>query len=205
MAFSQELIELCSTLILNAENVKASDFDTYYDNSEGFSVPIRSTYQNKYQFCEADVLPSACGTNAGTITLMRYLLVEILQPSDKYSICVLDYDLYWRVMKYYHTSSLWRPFMFYQERLILIMGPWHIYKVLTEAVWKAFSALIFAPMWLHAKAAKVPAIPSVVEITTIFVAVAMTSKNQPRWSTNQNDPICVSIQLLMYHFIPLVS
>ena len=203
--FTQELVELCSELMLNAENVQVFDSNTYFDNSECFSVPIRSKHQNKYQFCETDVLPSACGTIAGSITLMRYLSKESLQHSNKYSICVLDYDLYWRIMKFYHTSSLWRPFELQQDRLILIMGPWHIYKVLTEAVWKAFSALILAPMWLHAKAAKVPAIPSVVEITTIFVAIAMTSKSQPRWCTHQNDPICLSIQLLMYHFIPLVG
>ena len=202
--FTPQQLELCSAELLSADEILVSFSNTYFDNSTGFSVPIRSRVNRKYQFSETDVLPSACGTILGTITLLRYLSENSLQISDTYSICVLDYDLYWRVMKFYHTSSLWRPFELQQKKLVLLMGPWHIYKLLSEAIWRAFVGLVFAPMWLHIKEAKVPASPTLVDIITIFIAIANTTKSQPKWNSNQNSPVCRSIQLLMYHYIPLV-
>ena len=201
--FTPDQIATCTHLISAAADLTVFEVNSRFDEADGYSVPLRSKERRKYLFQEADVLPSACGTILGTLFLLRYLVTNSLSLSTTYSICVLDYDLYWRVMKFYHTSSLYNPFKLQQQRLILIMGPWHIYKVLSEAVWKCFAAIVFAPMWIHVKRSKVPAMPSLTDITRIFIAVANTIKSQPRWEPN-GDSVCSSICLLIYHYIPLV-
>lgn len=83
------------------------------------------------------------------------------------------------------------------------MGPWHIYKLLAEAIWTAFAPLIFAPMWIAVKGTKVPAQPTMPQKMLFFIALANCTKPPIQWEPLHND-VASAICILIYQWIPLV-
>lgn len=103
--FKTTLLDQCALLVQEAHNVGLSRCTSSYDQATGFSVPLRAASPTKYKFVEAEVLPISCGSDEGTIEMLRFLATRALR-TDHYGVAVLDYDLYWRTMKFYHTRSL---------------------------------------------------------------------------------------------------
>ena len=179
-------------------------FETSYTRAAGFSVPLRGFNSPHFQFLEEEVLAVACGSLEGTLQLLKFLQHTALLSEQFYGACVLDYDLYWRSFKFFFSSSCRGSSPLLRKRLILIMGPWHIYKLMCEAVWKSFPPIVFGPMWLAVLKRRVPDNPSLVEKLTIFISVALATKNRTHWNPVGNE-IASCICALIYRFIPLVS
>ena len=200
--FEENNLNHVRTLIASGLDIDFCSLQTSYAQAEGFSVPLRGMKSSHFQFLEGDVLPVACGSLEGTLQLLKFIQRNALRE-EFYGACVLDYDLYWRSFKFFFSSSCRGSFPHLRERLILIMGPWHIYKLMCEAVWKAYAPIIFAPMWLAVLKRKVPDNPSLVEKLTIFISVALCTKNRTHWNPVGNE-VASSICALLYRFIPLV-
>lgn len=200
--FSSMLIQQVKDDIRTASEIDFMAPNTYYSGARKFAVPLRVEDAIKYQFIEDQVHPFACGTVTGTALLLGYVKQKLLQD-NKYGLCVLDYDLYWRTMKFYHTDSLSGAFKTCRDQLILIMGPWHIYKLLAQSVWDTYAAVFFAPIWIKVKKKRCPAIPDLPDIITFFVCIALAVKEKEMW--NPRGGIARSICMLIYKLIPLVS
>ena len=198
----QNLVE-CEQLFRDAEQLNLTDGALSYMRLNAFSVPLRSPDSRKYTFVEQTILPVACGTLSGTAQLLNEISHRALRDG-KFGICVLDYDLYWRTLKFFYTTSLQGAFSYFRRRILLVMGPWHIYKTLLETIWTTYAPIVFAPMWIAVKGARCPAVPDVPDILTIMVAIALTVKQYPTWQTRGNQTVS-SLCLLLYHWIPLVS
>jgi hypothetical protein len=200
--FKPDLLAACVSRLVNSGSVSLIGPGTRYGDATSFSVPCRSQNADKYEFIEEAVLPLACGTIKGTIGTLRYLF-DTVALTDTYGLAVLDYDIWWRTMKFFYTKSISQACMSVRRRIILIMGPWHIFKLLSEAIWSAYASIIFAPMWLKLKGGTVPEKPSMVEKLTFFVAIAICTKEVEQWVPSDN-PISLSICQLIYRWIPLV-
>jgi hypothetical protein len=68
------------------------------------SVPLRYKSSVKFQFYEKDILPIACGTIFGTLTVLRQIMSY--NPSNEFTFLVVDYDIYWRIYKLMFSSSM---------------------------------------------------------------------------------------------------
>ena len=156
--FEETNLQQVRTLIAYGSEVDFCSEQTSYTLAEGFSVPLRGFDSPHFQFLEADVLPVACGSLEGTVQMLKFLQRNGLR-NGVYGACVLDYDLYWRTFKFLYSSSCRGSFPQLRKQMIFVMGPWHIYKLLSEAVWSAYAPIIFAPMWLSVLKRKVPANP----------------------------------------------
>jgi hypothetical protein len=201
--FSEEKL-LTLKYYLSSENV--IDFTSttlpYYQKPQ-FSNPLRNEEPEKFQFVEEDVLPVACGTLKGTISLLNFVSRNYFFENE-YSVMTLDYDLYWRVHKLYFTSSIKGSFSLHRKKLILIMGPWHIYKTLSLAVWELFAPLILAPLWIETFGKRVPKSPNLREQLIFYISIANCTRRNRKWSP-VDDPFSECTSCLIYELIPLVS
>ena len=200
--FMPGLLAVCVQRLTHSDSVLLMGPGTHYGDATCFSVPGRSKNPQKYEFVEEAVLPLACGTINGTLETLRYLY-DTVASDDTYGLAVLDYDIWWRTMKFFYTKSISRACMGARRRIIFIMGPWHIYKLLSEAIWSAYVPIIFAPMWLELKGGIVPEKPTMVDKLTFFVAIALCTKDVEEWIPSDN-PVASSICQLIYRWIPLV-
>ena len=83
------------------------------------------------------------------------------------------------------------------------MGPWHIFKLLAEAVWSKYAPIVFAKMWLKVKKTACPETPKLKDILVFFIAIAQATKSRERW--NPGSEISHAFCLLIYELIPFVS
>ena len=172
-------------------------------HSVDLSVPLRSRTSTKYKFVEVDILPVTCGTLLGTVQILDYLKKNVFDEFH-FSFVVLDYDLYWRTYKLLFTRSIIGGFFDHRERLILILGPWHIYKSLCVAIWNWGAPLLFADLWLRTFDRRLPLSPDLKDITLFFVAIFLGTRGSAIWMPD-NSILGNSIALLLYQLIPLVG
>ena len=191
-----------SDKIRDADQLDLFGDQTYYFNAPRFSVPLRAINSVKYQFARHDILPHACGTMLGTALLLRYVSDHILNE-EHFAVITLDYDLYWRVFKFFYTSSLIDSFPELKKRMILILAPWHVFKHLAEVVWGFMAPLLFARLWLTAFKTTVPNSPDLKDIMFFFVAISLSTRRHLVWRHDSVIGLCLNV--LIYRLIPLVS
>jgi hypothetical protein len=195
--------------LLMVQNLISQSFDqeinihgsTYHESNE-FSIPLRSKESAKFKFVEEDILPVSCGSLKGTIELLKYFSEKVFTKTT-YTVATFDYDLYWRVHKLYYTTSIRGSFPEQRQKLILIMGPWHIFKTFCNAVWDYFSPLIFAPMWLEIFNTRVPENPPLKDQLVFFISIANCTRRKTKWKP-KNNCLAESTACLIYELIPLV-
>lgn len=167
------------------------------------SVPLRHKSFVKFQFFEKDILPIACGTILGTLTVLRHIMTY--NPSNIFTFLVVDYDIYWRIYKLMFSSSMIGCLSTVKKRLILIQGPWHIYKSICEAVWEFFSPLILARIWLHIFKSQCPQKPPLKDILVIFISLFVLSHQMDfEIFLLKKTVYGKCIHILLNHLIPLV-
>lgn len=194
---TQSLNQL-SIEFLQSENFKPSNF---ISNIDSISNPLRFANSEKFQFVEDIILPITCGTLEGTVNLLKEILKAIVD--DKYLILVVDYDLYWRIQRLFYTNSIFGSYPTLKKSLILIQGPWHIYKNLCESVWEVFSNLILADLWLLTLKKICPASPSLKDIVFFFNLIFIATRGTT-WNDNSSNVIFFCLHFLIYTLIPLV-
>jgi hypothetical protein len=195
--------------LLIVQNLISQSFDqeinidgsTYRESNE-FSIPLRSKEPEKFKFVEEDILPVSCGSLKGTVELLKYFSEKVFTDT-MYTVATFDYDLYWRVHKLYYTTSIRGSFPEQRQKLILIMGPWHIFKTFCNAVWDHFSPLIFAPMWLETFKTRVPENPPLKDQLVFFISIANCTRRKIKWKP-KNNFLAESTTCLIYELIPLV-
>ena len=168
------------------------------------SMPMRLRGATKYDFLERDVLPFACGTLKGTISLIKYFFENEYYKKDEFLLVVVDYDLYWRIFKLLCSNSICGSFPSLKKRLILIQGPWHIYKMICEATWEIYSPLLLARIWQKTFNTPVPEKPPLKKILFFYLSLISTSRRNRKWKSSGNT-LSRLIQILIYELIPLVS
>jgi hypothetical protein len=197
-----ELTNHFRELVLLSDQVDLCGPTTHYGSTNRFSVPMRAVDPVKYDFGCLDVLPKACGTLSGTAHMLNYV-ADNLFTMDRFTVMTLDYDLYWRSFKFYYTDSLIGAFPRQRENLVMILGPWHVFKRICECVWKWAAPLVLARLWLQVYRKPVPAAPELKDIVFFFVAIALTTKGHENWDCATDLGRC--FRILIYQLIPLVS
>lgn len=150
------------------------------------------------------MLPVACGTLLGTLTLLQTVLSY--NSSNLYSILVVDYDIYWRIYKLLFTRSLIGSLSSAKQRLIVVQGPWHIYKSICEAIWDFYAPLLLSKIWLFVFEKACPQKPALKDMLLFFIYLFVLPRTLDLATFNlQSTLYGKAIHNLMFHLIPLVS
>lgn len=169
------------------------------------SNPLRSRNPKKFKLCEDSVLPIKCGTLQGTTEMLVKFCSVVNQNPNRFICLVIDYDLYWRTHRIYFTKSIVGAFQTLRNGLIVLQGPWHVFKTLAEAIWSKFSRLILAELWLHVFRRSCPTSPDLKDIMFVFIAVYAIVKLSPRWAYDSENILQSCCYYLFYHLIPVVN
>jgi hypothetical protein len=198
--FDPQVTSTMSRLIQDYSTIKLME-----NPVDELSVPLRVRNGIKYKFWEKDILPLACGSNFGTLSLLRYLVEQTF--AGYYTVLVVDYDIFWRIHKWMFTKSVIGSLATVKQRFIILQGPWHIYKSLCEAVWSNFVHIVFAHLWIHVFQKPCPQTPPLKEILYFYIAMYHISKRIARdsWNFPSTNVYGTCILLLLYDLIPLVS
>ena len=199
---SDELVLELSEKLRESDQLDLTSEATYFYNATRFSVPLRAENPCKYEFGRLDVLPVACGTPVGTAALLKYVTDHLLSE-DRFTVVTLDYDLYWRVMKFFYTRSLVASYPQLKKQMILILAPWHVFKRTVEVIWNFFAPGIFARLWLATFHRPVPSSPDLKDMMFFLTALALCTKRSARWQVESCMGHC--LRVLICRLVPLVS
>ena len=135
--------------------------------------------------------------------LSKFCSIVTANP-ERFISLVIDYDLYWRTHRLYFSQSIIGAFQTLREGLVVIQGPWHVFKTFAESIWSKFSRLILAELWLFVIRRPCPTAPDVKDIIFIFIAVYSIVKISPTWIYDPDNVLQACCYYLFYHLIPLV-
>lgn len=193
---------LVSRLNLCDSRVKPLQLAEAVIDFEVMTVPLRHPGGQHYQFIGLSLSDFNVGSVDGTMRFMKYMMGNLKQ--NHYSVAVVDYDIYWRVMRTFHTSSFIGAFHKLSTQCFFLQAPWHIYKRLTEASWKYFAPLFLADVWLFAYERTCPASPRMVDMIPFYIVIRQLSKDFTGWSKSKSS-FHAGIGFFLETILPLVS
>ena len=80
---------------------------------------------------------------------------------------VVDYDLWWKIQRMILSNSTIGCFRTLRKKTLLIQGPWHLNKVLSEAFWKAFGPIFVYRVFLRTSSKNSPVASKTPELKQI--------------------------------------
>ena len=150
-----------------AETPEISDFPLL-DASDFLTLPLRVPLSHpskkKLIFRPESLLKTNPATPHGTIMILKHLkTIHLGLSSSVYCFMTVDYDIYWRLIRLFHSASFLRPsFPKCKESLVLILGPWHILFKLLGKIWRFLLPYLFSFLYFKIKGKKVsPSVPFV--------------------------------------------
>ena len=174
-------------------------------NTDVLSNPLRVPGSPKFVFREIGVLPIRCGEFLGTLRVLDHLKSIGFWNYPSIRPLVVDYDLWWRIQRIILSESCVGGLETLRRKTLLIQGPWHLYKVLSEAFWKNFGHLFVYETFLASSTSNSPTAsktPDLKVITELMICM---------WSWEKtNGPFvgtCVHARLIRFalsDLIPLV-
>jgi hypothetical protein len=192
-------------LIRNAHQIRILRPGSPLKMTDSLSNPIRVADSPKYQFLEVEVLPIKCGEYLGTLEVLNALKQKGFWNFDTIRPLVVDYDLWWRIQRMILSSSTIGCFSTLRKKTLLIQGPWHLYKVLSEAFWKAFDPLCVYRVFLRTSCKNSPVASKTLELKQI------TETMIALWSWRRDhllfEGLChlARIKLALNELVPLVG
>lgn len=145
--FTVSLTNHIQDLIRNHSEVESFSL---LENLTYLNIPLKAPNEHplkkKIIFNAESVLSTDPASTSGTVCILDHLKMAYRGlNSSYYSFLTVDYDIYWRINRMYHTASLPFPrFPACKKSLILILGPWHILSNLLSKIWKFFLPYLFS-------------------------------------------------------------
>lgn len=184
-------------------NIDLNNSKYYFANLDYLSVPLRKKNAKKFRFVEHDILPFKIGTVVGTINATAHLIKNHFSDIDTYKVLVVDYDIFWRLHKLLFSISITSSFPTIRKKMILIQGPWHVYKTFCNAIWDCYSNILIADIWLNTFKKPVPNDPDLADQLYFMIFFAFCVKLQKeKWEPKTKFGTFVS--LLLYELVPLL-
>ena len=173
--------------------------------SDSLSNPIRVADSPKYQFLEVEVLPIRCGEYLGTLEVLNALKEKGFWDFDTIRPLVVDYDLWWRIQRMILSNSTIGCFRTLRKKTLLIQGPWHLYKVLSEAFWKVFGPIFVYRVFLRTSSKNSPVASKTPELKQITeTMIALWSWRRDHLLFEGHCHLARLIKLALNELVPLV-
>ena len=208
--FNNEFINYTNNIIKNK-----SDIDNYplLNSLSHLYLPLRAPINyrtsGKIQFKAKSLLNFSPGCPYGTIKILKDLLnTPNGLNSLKYSFLTVDYDIYWRLIRMFHSSSFIKPsFTKCKMKLILILGPWHILYNLFAKIWKFYLPYLFSFMYFTWRNTKATVDAPFIDQLHVFIALYKYRRSilhSIQRNAYKLSPLCLSFKWLIEYLIPTV-
>lgn len=194
-------------LVLHSDDVEVAPDGSFLKTATHLTVPLRDLDSEHFEFREVDLLPIRCGSFLGTLEVLRWLRDQGVWDQDYYVALTVDYDLWFRIMRMICTDSLRGALQTLGQKTILMLGPWHIFKKLSEGVWISFGNLVLQDVAMSVSDSHTPTISTkkatMPQIILVFVNIFIWSENGGTF--DGASTISALARILTEELIPLVS